>query len=58
MRRMSYEQVVRKNSSGLLQSPTSNPNFSNLPENLKKTFDLQWTWDFNIIELERLTEKR
>ncbi|XP_025016053.1 high affinity cAMP-specific and IBMX-insensitive 3',5'-cyclic phosphodiesterase 8A isoform X2 [Tetranychus urticae] len=58
MRRMSYEQVVRKNSSGLLQSPTTNSNFSNLPENLKTLFDYQWTWHFNIIELERLTEKR
>ncbi|RWS28415.1 high affinity cAMP-specific and IBMX-insensitive 3':5'-cyclic phosphodiesterase 8B-like isoform X3 [Leptotrombidium deliense] len=58
IRRMSHEQVVQKNSLGVPQTPTQLPSLTNIPPNIKNLLDSQLDWEFNIIELEQVTNNR
>jgi len=53
---MSHEQVVNKSSSG--SSQTQLPSLANIPSNIKSILASQLDWEFDVFELENLTDKR
>ena len=62
IRRMSHEAASTKNSLGqplpTPSTPTQLPSLSNAPTNIKSLLDKSFDWNFEIIELERITQKR
>jgi hypothetical protein len=56
---MSHEAATNKSSVGLSpQTPTQLPNLTNAPPNIKNLLDNDYDWGFDIIELERISQKR
>ncbi|XP_054160608.1 high affinity cAMP-specific and IBMX-insensitive 3',5'-cyclic phosphodiesterase 8B-like isoform X2 [Oppia nitens] len=62
VRRMSHEAASNKSSVGgggvTPQTPTQLPSLSNVPNNIKNLLDKDSDWGFDIIELERVSQKR
>lgn len=56
---MSHEAASNKSSVGITpQTPTQLPNLTNAPPNIKNLLDNDHDWGFDIIELERVSQKR
>lgn len=57
---MSHEALTNKNSlAGLTpQTPTQLPSLANVPPNIKNLLDSQLEWNFDVIELENVSNKR
>jgi hypothetical protein len=56
---MSHEAASNKSSIGVTpQTPTQLPSLTNVPNNIKNLLDNDFEWAFDIIELERISQKR
>ncbi|CAG2101684.1 unnamed protein product [Medioppia subpectinata] len=59
VRRMSHEAASNKSSVGVTpQTPTQLPSLPNAPNNIKNLLDSDYDWGFDIIELEKVSQRR